>query len=313
LLDYQREGVPRGVHVGLRLGKRGRQSSVYLEKEEDPVAEDPDIVAEVSEKGGVGKTSITAGLIAVAAEEGLRVAGVDLDPRATLTDELGVVEPTKSVNDIYYVDPEGPPPRDPAEIARETLIRAGKHWPSNVWVLPAVRKLGNRETDQTTGMEFRLKRALWGLRGLVDVVFIDAPPRPGGKVVGSVLIAAHKVVIPSTLKKDGYLGAREAMTSISHYTAPGGLNESLKVTGIVRNLVPTKSEYRKVHQHWDKQLQERFGDLIMPTRIHNYAVREICRTGSIPITAAPGREAKLLVSSYREVLHHTLPTLKEKS
>lgn len=277
----------------------------------EDTGEDTEIVAEVSEKGGVGKTSVTAGLIAVAAEHGLRVAGVDLDPRATLTDELGVVEPQMSVNDIYFVDPEKPP-RDPAEIARETLVRAGRHWPSNVWVLPAVRKFGNRETDQTTGLEFRLKRALWGLRDLVDVVFIDAPPRPGGKVVGSALIAAHKVIIPATLKKDGYLGAREAMTSIEHYTSPGGLNEALKVMGIVRNIVPTKREYRGVHQHWESQLTERFGDLIMPTRIHNYAVREICRTGSIPITAAPGREAKLLVSSYREVLHHTLPTLKEK-
>jgi chromosome partitioning protein len=275
------------------------------------VAEDPEIVAEVSEKGGVGKTSVTAGLIAVAAEHGLRVAGVDLDPRATLTDELGVVEPKLSVNDIYYVDPDERP-RDPAEIARETLVRAGKHWPSNVWVLPAVRKFGNRESDPTTGMEFRLKRALWGLRDLVDVIFIDAPPRPGGKVVGSALIAARKVVIPATLKKDGYLGAREALTSIEHYTSPGGLNEALEVVGIVRNIVPSKREFREVHRLWEGRLQERFGDLILPTRIHNYAVREVCRTGSIPITAAPGREAKLLVSSYREVLHHTLPTLKEK-
>jgi chromosome partitioning protein len=275
------------------------------------VAEDPDIIAEVSEKGGVGKTSVTAGLIAVAAELGLKVGGVDLDPRATLTDELGVVDPKKSVNDIYFVDPDERP-RDPAEIAREALVRAGKHWPSNVWVLPAVRKFGNRETDQTTGMEFRLKRALWGLRDLVDVVFIDVPPRPGGKVVGSALIAAHKVLIPATLKKDGYLGAREALTSIEHYTAPGGLNEALEIVGILRNIVPTKREFREVHRHWDSRLKERFGDLILPTSVHNYAVREVCRTGSIPITAAPGREAKLLVSSYREVLHHTLPTLKEK-
>ncbi|MET9366092.1 ParA family protein [Streptomyces sp. NPDC006632] len=273
--------------------------------------EDPDIVAEVSEKGGVGKTSVTAGLIAVAAEHGLRVAGVDLDPRATLTDEMGVTEPKKSVNDIYFVDPEKRP-RDPAEIARETLVRAGKHWPSNAWVLPAVRKFGNRETDATTGMEFRLKRALWGLRDLVDVIFIDAPPRPGGKIVGSALIASRKVLIPTTLKKDGYLGAREAMASIEHYTVPGGLNESLEIAGIVRNIVPTGKKLTQVHRHWERQLLERWGDLVLPTILNDYSVREICRTGSMPITSAPGREAKLLISGYRDLLHHTLPTLKEK-
>ncbi|MYW67789.1 AAA family ATPase [Streptomyces sp. SID8379] len=275
------------------------------------MAEDPDVVAEVSEKGGVGKTSLTTGLIAVAAEYGLRVAGVDLDPRATLTDELGVSNPKKSVNDIYFVDPEKRP-RDPAEIAREALTRAGKHWPSNAWVLPAVRKFGNRETDGTTGMEFRLKRALWGLRDLVDVVFIDAPPRPGGKIVGSALIASTKVLMPSTLTKDGYLGVREAMGTIEHYTVPGGLNDSLTIAGIVRSIVPTGKKYTKVQKLWNGRLQERFGSLVLPSILHDYAVREACRTGSMPITAAPGREAKLLVSGYREILNHTLPDLKEK-
>ncbi|MDQ0689035.1 chromosome partitioning protein [Streptomyces achromogenes] len=275
------------------------------------MAEDPDIVAEVSEKGGVGKTSLTAGLIAVAAEMGLRVGGVDLDPRSTLTDELGITDPELSVNDVYYVDPDEPP-RDPAEIARKAFVRAGKDWPSNVWVLPCIRKFGNRETDQTTGMEFRLKRALWGLRDLVDVLFLDVPPRAGGKIVGSALIATKKVLIPATLTDDGHDGATEAMTSIKHYTTPGGLNEGLEVSGIVRSIVPREREYRQIHQDWSDRLVEDFGDLVLPTIVRNYAVREVCRTGSMPITAAPGREAKLLQAAYREVLFHTLPHLKEK-
>ncbi|MER7050475.1 ParA family protein [Streptomyces jumonjinensis] len=275
------------------------------------VEQEPEVIAEISEKGGVGKTSLTSGLIAVAADLGLRVAGVDLDPRATLTDEMGVTEPKKSVNDIYYVDPEKRP-RDPAEIARETLVRAGKHWPSNVWVLPAVRKFGNRETDATTGMEFRLKRALWGLRDQVDIIFMDAPPRPGGKIVGSAIIAARKVLIPSTLKKDGYLGVREAMSTIEHYTLPGGLNESLVISGIVRSIVPTGKRFTNVHRHWQKQIHDRWGELMLPTVLNDYSVREVCRTGSMPITAAPGKEAKLLISCYRDLLHHTVPTLKEK-
>jgi chromosome partitioning protein len=277
---------------------------------EDPDIVDPDIVAEVSEKGGVGKTSLTAGLIAVAAELGLRVGGVDLDPRSTLTDELGITDPQLSVNDIYYVDPEKRP-RDPAEIARKAFVPAGKEWPSNVRVLPCTRKFGNRETDQTTGMEFRLKRALWGLREDVDVLFLDVPPRAGGKIVGSALIAAKKVLIPATLADDGHDGATEAMTSIEHYTAEGGLNEDLVVSGIVRSIVPRESEYRQIHQDWNDRLIADFGDLVLPTLIRNYAIREVCRTGSMPITAAPGREAKILQEVYREILFHTLPHLKD--
>ncbi|MGX1956064.1 ParA family protein [Streptomyces anulatus] len=269
-----------------------------------------DVSAEFSEKGGVGKTSVTAGLVAVAAELGLKVGAGDLDPRSTLTDELGIREPTMSVNDLYYVDPEKRP-RDPAEIAQDVLVRAGKEWPSNVFVLPCVRAFGNRETDPSTGMEFRLKRALWGLRDMVDIMFLDVPPRPGGKIGGSALIAARKVIIPSPLLNDGWLGATEALKSIEHYNIPGGLNEELEVSGIVRNLVPRKSEYREIHRYWDDRLQGDFGSLLLPTIIKNYAVRETCRTACAPVTSAPGREAKLLTAAYREVLFHTFPHLKE--
>jgi len=269
-----------------------------------------DTVAEVSEKGGVGKTSVTAGLAAVAAELGLVVGVGDLDPRGTLTDELGITDPKLSVNDIYYVDPQKKP-QDPAEIVHDVLVRAGKEWPSNVFVLPCVREFGNRENDPTTGMEFRLKRALWGLRERVDVMFLDVPPRAGGKIVGSALIATRKVVIPATLQNDGWSGATEALRSIEHYTIPGGLNEELEVTGIVRSIVPRESEFREIHRYWENRLLEDFGDLVLPTVIKNYAVREVCRTACAPITSAPGREAKLLTAAYREVLFHALPHLKE--
>lgn len=269
-----------------------------------------DTVSEVSEKGGVGKTSVTAGLGAVAAERGLRVGFGDLDPRATLTDELGITEPKKSVNDIYYVDPEKRP-RDPAEIAHDVLVRAGRSWPSNVWVLPSVRAFGNRETDPTTGMEFRLKRALWGLRDLLDVVFLDVPPRAGGKLVGSALIATKKVVIPATYAADGWSGAAEALKTIEHFNGPGGLNEEMEISGIVRSIVPRESEIREIHLEWKKRLEGDFGDLVLPHVLRNYAIRETCRTACAPITAAPGREAKLMVKVYGAILDHTLPHLKK--
>ncbi|MGD6765970.1 ParA family protein [Streptomyces sp. BH097] len=269
-----------------------------------------DCVAEVSEKGGVGKTSVTAGLIAAAAELGLRVGGVDLDPRGTLTDELGVDDPKKTVNDLFYVD-EKKPPVDPVAIAPTVMVRAGRRWPSNVFVLPADRSLGNREKDGTSGMEYRLKRALSALREDIDVFFIDAPPRAGGQIVGAALIAARRALIPSTLSADGWSGANQALITISHQNSPGCPNEDLEVAGIVRSIVPRETEMREIHRLWDKRLADDFGDLVLPTVITNYAVRETARTARAPITSAPGREAKALVGAYREVLFHTLPHLKE--
>ncbi|MBD3004841.1 ParA family protein [Streptomyces sp. 5-10] len=286
-------------------------------------SDQPESLADASEKGGVGKTSVTSGLIAVAAEMGLEVVGGDLDPRATLTKELGVTDPEFSINDVMYVDPEEPP-TDPAELVHDALVPAGPGWPSNVRVLASERALGRRELDPTPGMELRLRRALQGLKGDVDLVILDAPPRPGGKLMGAILIAANRVLIPATLTEDGYDGAVELMRSISHIAAPGGLNPNLVVAGVVFSIVPKRGEMRDVHFHHEKAIREEFGDLVMGDPedvywsgeggvlrpdgpvIRNYAIREECRTACIPITAAPGREAKRLVSSYEQVLLRSL-------
>jgi chromosome partitioning protein len=267
-------------------------------------------IADHSEKGGVGKTSVTAGMAAVAAGRGMDVVAVDLDPRHTLTKELGVEDPPYTVNDLFYVDSDGPPAGDPAELVHEAIVPAGPGWPSNVRVLASERPFARRETDNTTGMELRLKRALDGLRGEVDLIVMDVPPRAGGKIAGAALIAATHILIPATLTADGHDGALEALRSIGHFAAPGGLNPGLVVAGLVRSIVPRESEMRDVHRFWEKQITEDFGELLMETVIRSYAVREECRTACVPITAAPGREAKLLAAAYGEVLDRVLATEK---
>lgn len=258
-----------------------------------------------SEKGGVGKTAKSSGIAAVAADRGLKVAAVDLDPRATLTDELGIDEPELTVNDLLHV-PGGTRPTDPADVVHDVLIPAGGHWPATVRVLPSARVLGNREADPTPGMEMRLKRALWGLRDDVDLILLDVPPRAGGKIPGAALIAANLVLIPATLTNDGFDGAQEALRSIEHYAVPGGLNPELQVAGIARSIVPRETEIRAVHEMWDAQIKEEFGSLVLEPQVRNYAVRETCRSACAPITSAPGREAKLLVEAYGQILDHVM-------
>lgn len=270
-------------------------------------------IADHSEKGGVGKTSVTAGMAAVAAERGMRVLAADLDPRFTLTKELGVTDAPFTVNDLFYVDPEGPAAGDPAELVHDAIVPAGPDWPSTVRVLASERAFARRETDATTGMELRLKRALDGLRGEFDLIVMDCPPRAGGKLVGAALIAATHVLIPATLTEDGFDGAVEALRSINHFTAPGGLNPNLVVAGVVRSIVPREAEMREVHRHHEKELLSEFGDLVLETVIRSYSVREECRTACVPITAAPGREAKLLVDAYGSVLDSVLAAGPKKA
>ena len=69
------QGAPRGARKGRTVPR---------------VTAEPESVAQFGEKGGTGKSSLTNGLAAVAADRGMRVVVVDVDPRATATDELGV-------------------------------------------------------------------------------------------------------------------------------------------------------------------------------------------------------------------------------
>ncbi len=262
-------------------------------------------VADFSEKGGVGKTSTASGLIAVAAKRGMKVVGVDLDPRHTLTKELGATGAEFSLNDLLFVDAEADePPGDPAVLVHQALTAAGDQWPANVRVLASERPLGRRETDPTT-FELRLRRALDGLDD-VDLVVMDVPPRAGGKLASTALIAADRVLIPATLTADGYDGALEAVKTIRHIGAPGGLNPGLRISGIVRSIVPRDRDRREIHDHWDGALARDFEGHLLPVQIHSYAVREVCRTACAPITMAPGREARKLEDVYGKLLDSIL-------
>ncbi|MFE4626520.1 ParA family protein [Streptomyces mirabilis] len=68
------------------------------------------VLAVYSEKGGVGKSALSAGLVAAARKRKLGVIAVDLDPRGTFTAELGISTdeaPASSMNDLLALDPQG--------------------------------------------------------------------------------------------------------------------------------------------------------------------------------------------------------------
>jgi chromosome partitioning protein len=264
------------------------------------------VSAQYSEKGGVGKTSITTGLAAVAGGRGMRVVVVDADPRATATEELGVDvgAETLTLNDLLYI-PEDADPVDPAEAIGDVLQAAGRAWPSTVRVLASERNLANRETDPKP-IDGRLARGLAALdaAGEVDLVLCDPPPRAGGKLVTAILTAATTVVIPSTLLTDGFKGVEHAKRTIKLMRQ--GANPALHYAGIVRSIVPRDPDRREVHTEIDNALGDAYPGEILDVQIREYAIREEARMACVPITSAPGREAKILTGLYGELLDHLL-------
>jgi cellulose biosynthesis protein BcsQ len=183
-----------------------------------------------------GKTALAVGLATVAAQRGKRVLVVDLDPRASATEELGVqLAPDQlTVNDILYIHENA---GDPWGTAREVIVPAGPEWPKLISVLPSERALANREADTTSGMEQRLGDSLEdGVADAYDYVIFDVRQATGGKVSTVALRTGDEALITATLTKQGFKGAVGARQSIKEITERG-INRNLRILGVVPSMV----------------------------------------------------------------------------
>ena len=266
------------------------------------------ITAIISEKGGVGKTALTTGLAATAAEAGLRVLVIDLDGRATATHELGVESPEFSVNDLLYIDASDRNPVDPRGLASDAILQSGPGWPDNVQLIAAERALANREADNTSGMEHRLRLSLDGVADKYDLVLVDVPPRPGGKLTVAAILAATQAILPSTLDEDGYIGARDALVSIRRARLNQGM-QPLPVVGVLRNIVDRRRTGlgelydQKLSTEWPQEAPDGVR-LLEDVAVPRYVVRQEARSAQIPYTAAKSHEAELIRRAYRRTLNH---------
>ncbi|MEV0732335.1 ParA family protein [Polymorphospora sp. NPDC050346] len=278
-----------------------------------------------SEKGGVGKTALVVALATVMAENGKTVLVIDLDPRATATNELGIDTPEWSVNDLLYIDPDDPAPVSPRGLAAQAILPSGEDWPDNIHVLAAERALGHRESDQTPGMENRLALALEGVAEKYHLVLIDVPPRPGGKLVAAAVQAATHALLPGTLEEDGYIGVRDAVVSIRRSRLTNG-RPLVPIVGVLRNIVDRRKTGitdlydEKFGQEWPANSTARCDDcqktptdpvtcphvprLIDGAAVPKYVVRQESRAARVPFTGAGTPEAARLQQACVKILNH---------
>lgn len=263
------------------------------------------VLAIDSEKGGVGKSSLAGGLVAVMAAAGHDVLAVDLDPRATLTAELDAATPEGAaalpgVNDLLFEDQD----RDPGELpelrglAEQAVRPAGPQWGNRVQVLAAERALAHRESDLSTpNLEHRLALALDGVKDRFRLVVIDLPPRAGGKLVGAGLLAATHVLFPGTLDADGLIGVQDARKTAQRISRAHPA--TLRPVGVLRTSIEPRTKLAALS---DQRFLDTFDDvldIVVPKRI----VRREARTACVPITTAPTRDTHDLTTAYTLVLN----------
>ena len=139
-------------------------------------------VAIANRKGGVGKSTTAAALMAGLSLKGYRVLAVDLDGQRNLTRSIGAEPEGNSILQVLTGEIE------PREAIQET---------SSGLIIPSSKGLSGADVILTDkGKDVRLRAALEELEEAFDYCIIDCPPALGILTVNA-LCAADCLVIPA--------------------------------------------------------------------------------------------------------------------
>ena len=145
------------------------------------------VIAVVTQKGGVGKTTSAVNLASAMGEMGKKCLLVDIDPQGNATSGVGVDkrQVKRSTYDVLVGD---------GDATAGILATEFK----NLWVLPASVGLAGAEIEMVDvpHREKRLKAALAPCRDAFDFILIDCPPALGLLTLNA-LVAADTFLIPA--------------------------------------------------------------------------------------------------------------------
>ena len=196
------------------------------------------VIAIANQKGGCGKTSVTANLGIGLAMAGKKVCMIDADPQGSLTVSLGYPDPDDIPITLATVM---------TNIIEEKDFTADYgmlHHKEGVDLLPANMELSGIEVSlaNTMSREMILKEYIEMIRDHYDYIIIDTMPSLGVMTINA-LVAADRVLIPCAASYLPVKGLQMLMKTIA--VVKKRLNKQLKIEGILITMVDYRTNYAK--------------------------------------------------------------------
>jgi cellulose biosynthesis protein BcsQ len=167
-----------------------------------------EIITIASLKGGVGKTTSSYALAAAAADGGLRVVAIDLDPTGGLSNALEKARRKATIADVLH--------------GRADIHDALMDHPLGVKAVASHRSL-----NEDVPTEDQLRQITSGISSDFDVILLDTHPHEPSLI--GPLAVADRIVVPTALD---ILSLRAAALTV-------GLAQQLNVLERIRGIVVT--------------------------------------------------------------------------
>lgn len=213
-------------------------------------------IAVANDKGGVGKTSLTANLGALYAKAGYRVLLVDMNRQANLSDDLGYRHSP--------IDDQGAGLL--MSLISGTVLQAvpvpGR---PNLFVIPGGTRLGDLTGVMVGRISQHGREAMLALANVLapiaadyDLVLIDTPPE-NTLLVDLALACARRLLMPTKSDAGGLVGMQ---LLAERFTVAREVNPDLSLLGVV--LFGTTRGATAIHRTVRSSVQTAFGTTDSP-------------------------------------------------